>query len=96
VNLELLARFIKPIAMNAPANSIIRDGLVSRPGACARCRTASSAAAPAGRHLIDLGVKPGPAMGGLLKAVYERQLDGEITSLDEAVAAARALIANLG
>jgi hypothetical protein len=25
-------------------------------------------------HMIDLGVKPGPAMGGLLKAVYERQL----------------------
>ena len=49
-----------------------------------------------GRHLIELGVKPGPAMGGLLKAVYERQLDGEITSLDEAMAAAKVLIANLG
>ncbi|MEZ5317952.1 MAG: hypothetical protein R2752_11175 [Vicinamibacterales bacterium] len=45
-----------------------------------------------GRHLIDLGVAPGPAMGALLKQVYERQLDGAITSLDEALAAARELI----
>ena len=43
-----------------------------------------------GRHLIDLGVAPGPAMGVLLKDVYERQLDGEVTTLDEAIAAARA------
>jgi tRNA nucleotidyltransferase (CCA-adding enzyme) len=53
-------------------------------------------AAPAplvlGRHLIDLGVAPGPAMGTLLKAVYERQLDGEIATVEEGIAAARALI----
>jgi tRNA nucleotidyltransferase (CCA-adding enzyme) len=42
-----------------------------------------------GRHLIDLGVAPGPAMGALLKDVYERQLDGEVTTLDEAIAVAR-------
>lgn len=42
-----------------------------------------------GRHLLDLGVAPGPAMGAILKGVYERQLDGEITNLDEAIAAAR-------
>jgi tRNA nucleotidyltransferase (CCA-adding enzyme) len=42
-----------------------------------------------GRHLLDLGVAPGPAMGALLKEVYERQLDGEVTNLDEAIAAAR-------
>ena len=34
-----------------------------------------------GRHLIDLGVAPGPEMGVLLKQIYERQLDGEVTSL---------------
>jgi tRNA nucleotidyltransferase (CCA-adding enzyme) len=44
-----------------------------------------------GRHLIELGVKPGPDMGKLLKAVYERQLDGEVTTLEEAQAAARLL-----
>ena len=46
-----------------------------------------------GRHLLEMGVKPGPDMGKLLKAVYERQLDGEITNLDEALAAAEKLLA---
>ena len=42
-----------------------------------------------GRHLLELGMKPGPEMGVVLKAVYERQLDGEITTLEEAIADAR-------
>ncbi len=42
-----------------------------------------------GRHLLELGVAPGPRMGDVLRAIFERQLDGEITSLDQAVAAAR-------
>jgi tRNA nucleotidyltransferase (CCA-adding enzyme) len=46
-----------------------------------------------GRHLIELGVRPGPAMGNILRAVYEQQLDGTVTDLDTAIAAARALIA---
>ena len=45
-----------------------------------------------GRHLIELGVRPGPRMGELLKAVFEQQLDGMVTTLDEAIASARALI----
>lgn len=45
-----------------------------------------------GRHLLDLGLSPGPLMGQLLKAVYERQLDGEVESLEDARAAARALL----
>lgn len=44
-----------------------------------------------GRHLLPLGVLPGPAMGALLQAVYELQLDGSVTTLDEAVAAATRL-----
>jgi tRNA nucleotidyltransferase (CCA-adding enzyme) len=35
-----------------------------------------------GRHLIELGVEPGPEMGKILKAVYELQLDGVVTSLE--------------
>lgn len=42
-----------------------------------------------GRHLMALGVSPGPRMGEILKAVYEQQLDGAITTLEEAQAAAR-------
>jgi tRNA nucleotidyltransferase (CCA-adding enzyme) len=45
-----------------------------------------------GRHLLELGVAPGPAMGTLLKSLYERQLDGEITTLDQGLAAARDLL----
>jgi hypothetical protein len=33
----------------------------------------------------------GPRMGEVLKAVYEQQLDGTVTTLDEAIAAARSL-----
>ncbi len=46
-----------------------------------------------GRHLIELGVRPGPHMGPILKAVYEQQLDGTVTTLDEATAAARQILA---
>ena len=46
-----------------------------------------------GRHLGPLGVKPGPGMGDLLDAVYEAQLDGVITTTDEALDAARRLLA---
>ena len=45
-----------------------------------------------GRHLIELGVKPGPRMGEILKAVYEQQLDGTVRTLEDAVATARALL----
>jgi tRNA nucleotidyltransferase (CCA-adding enzyme) len=49
-----------------------------------------------GRHLMELGVQPGPRMGEILKAVYEQQLDGSVTSLDAAIAAARTIIASSG
>ncbi len=45
-----------------------------------------------GRHLIALGVEPGPAMGVLLKQIYERQLDGEVASTEDGIALARALL----
>ena len=47
-----------------------------------------------GRHLIELGVEPGPRMGEILKAVYELQLDSVVTTLDEARARATTLIKN--
>ena len=49
-----------------------------------------------GRHLLQLGMSPGPEIGRILKAVYERQLDGEVTSLEEALEAARDLLDNRG
>jgi tRNA nucleotidyltransferase (CCA-adding enzyme) len=47
-----------------------------------------------GRHLIDLGCEPGPRMGVILRQIYERQLDGRVTSLDEGMEAARQLLSN--
>jgi tRNA nucleotidyltransferase (CCA-adding enzyme) len=47
-----------------------------------------------GRHLIELGIAPGPRMGEILKQVYEQQLDGGVISLDTAIASARAIIAS--
>lgn len=37
-----------------------------------------------GRHVLELGIPPGPRVGELLKAVYEKQLDGQVTTVDEA------------
>lgn len=34
-----------------------------------------------GRHLIDMGITPGPRMGKLLKAAFEAQLDGEFVDV---------------
>jgi tRNA nucleotidyltransferase (CCA-adding enzyme) len=39
-----------------------------------------------GRHLMQAGMRPGPAMGDLLKAAFEAQLDGAITSEAQALA----------
>ena len=44
-----------------------------------------------GRHLLALGVKPGPAVGDVLKQVYERQLDGSAADFETAMAMAREL-----
>jgi tRNA nucleotidyltransferase (CCA-adding enzyme) len=44
-----------------------------------------------GRHLLELGLKPGPRVGEILRAVYEQQLDGKVTTIDEAVDLAKTL-----
>ncbi len=45
-----------------------------------------------GRHLLALGVKPGPRVGEILKAVYEQQMDNTVTNLDDAIEAAKKLL----
>jgi len=45
-----------------------------------------------GRHLIELGVKPGPEMGKVVDALYEQQLDGKFFTLEEGLKLARELI----
>ena len=42
-----------------------------------------------GRHLLAIGMSPGPKVGEILRLVYERQLDGAVTTVDEGLALAR-------
>jgi tRNA nucleotidyltransferase (CCA-adding enzyme) len=37
-----------------------------------------------GRHLLELGLEPGPRVGEITKAIYEMQLDGRVRSLEDA------------
>jgi len=45
-----------------------------------------------GRHLLALGVQPGPRVGDITRAVYELQLDGRVRTVEEAIAEAQKLI----
>jgi len=45
-----------------------------------------------GRHLLEMGLTPGPRIGEITDQVYQRQLDGEVRTLDEALAAARKIL----
>jgi tRNA nucleotidyltransferase (CCA-adding enzyme) len=45
-----------------------------------------------GRHLIEMGLKPGPKMGEITGKVYELQLDGVVKTLEDAQAEARRLL----
>jgi tRNA nucleotidyltransferase (CCA-adding enzyme) len=45
-----------------------------------------------GRHVLELGLRPGPRVGEIVKAVYEKQMDGTVTNLEEAIDAAISLL----
>ena len=45
-----------------------------------------------GRHLIELGLKPSPRFGEITKAIYEKQLDGKIETLEEAKECAQEML----
>ncbi len=45
-----------------------------------------------GRHLLELGLEPGPQMGEVTKAVYEMQLDGRVRTLDDAKTMAKRIL----
>jgi tRNA nucleotidyltransferase (CCA-adding enzyme) len=46
-----------------------------------------------GRHLLARGVRPGPNLGVVLRAVYDAQLAGDVTEIDGATALAFRIIA---
>lgn len=45
-----------------------------------------------GRHLLEMGLTPGPKMGEITREVYEMQLDGRVRTLEEAKAAAHDIL----
>ena len=45
-----------------------------------------------GRHLLALGLTPGPRVGAILKQVYERQLDGQITTVEQGLRLAEEIL----
>jgi tRNA nucleotidyltransferase (CCA-adding enzyme) len=45
-----------------------------------------------GRHLLELGLTPGPQIGDITRVVYEMQLDGRVKTLEEARTAAQNII----
>jgi tRNA nucleotidyltransferase (CCA-adding enzyme) len=47
-----------------------------------------------GRHVLAEGIRPGPQVGELLKAMYELQLDGRVTTLDDALEELRRMLAD--
>jgi tRNA nucleotidyltransferase (CCA-adding enzyme) len=47
-----------------------------------------------GRHLLEMGLQPGPRIGQVTRAIYEMQLDGRVETLEEAQAAAMEIISH--
>jgi tRNA nucleotidyltransferase (CCA-adding enzyme) len=94
VDLELLARFAKADChgRGAAFDCSAIDWFLDRARALG-VEHAAPRPLVLGRHLMELGVPPGPAMGALLRQIYEAQLDGEITTFEEGLERARRLLA---
>ena len=89
VELDLLYRLSKACALGNrhEADTIAEDWFIER----ARSLGVENGPPPRlllGRHLLEAGFEPGPQMGLILKRVYELQLDGAVTTTEEAIAAA--------
>ena len=93
VDLELLARLAKADCLGRTGrfDCSAMDWFLERARALG-VEHAPPAPLLMGRHLLALGVPPGPRVGAILRQVYERQLDGDVRTGDDAVRAARTLI----
>jgi len=43
--------------------------------------------------LLEMGLEPGPRVGEITKAIYEMQLDGRVSDLQEAKETAKQILA---
>ncbi len=70
-----------------PGPAIIPESIRALQRKAAALRVARAAPAPLlkGRHLLDGGMAPGPAMGAVLRAAYAAQLDGAFDDLEGAL-----------
>lgn len=96
VDLELLARLAKSDCLGRTGyfDCTAMDWFLDRARALG-VEHAPPAPIVLGRHLLELGVRPGPEVGVLLKKIYERQLDGEFTSLEQGVALAKSFTSSI-
>ena len=87
-NIEGLCLVMTADAMGRPPRPPQVPGMVGALQAkAAELQVEQSAPKPIlrGRHLIPLGLKPGPELGVLLRAAYEAQLEGKFLNLEQAL-----------
>lgn len=95
VDIDLLYRMEKSCAVErGPASSAIAEDWFIHRARVLGVEHGPPAPLLQGRDMIEAGYEPGPQMGRLLREVYELQLDGKVTTLEEALAAARSSTAS--
>jgi tRNA nucleotidyltransferase (CCA-adding enzyme) len=94
VDLELLARVAKSdcLGRTGQFNCSAMDWFLERAKALG-VEHAPPEPIVKGRHLLALGLTPGPRIGQILRYIYERQLDGSIATLEEGITLAREILA---
>jgi tRNA nucleotidyltransferase (CCA-adding enzyme) len=94
VDLELLARFARAdcLGRTGDFDCSAMDWFLDRARALG-VEHRPPAPLLLGRHLLALGLAPGPKVGETLKQVYEKQLDGQVTSVEEGIEEAKRLLA---
>jgi tRNA nucleotidyltransferase (CCA-adding enzyme) len=90
VEIDLLYRLSKACALAVGLSTTAQDWFIEKARAL-KVEHGPLAPLLQGRHLIEAGITPGPQMGEILRRIYDLQLDGQITTLEEAIAAARGL-----
>ena len=90
VDIDLLYRVAQACAIaKSPASPAVAEQWFIERARALRVEHGPPTPLLLGRHLIEAGYKPGPHIGKLLREVYEQQLDGKVTTLEDALAALR-------